>query len=285
MSENSKVYLERRAARKSAFPTKAIVAIVLCLLVAVVALAFTATSDNTGDVCRIDTEALCRVALPDDTPEIVKEYTGFTVSFNPAHHVPNYVAWELTGAEVAGDVPRRSNFRADDAVPGSATLADYRNSGFDRGHMAPAADMKWSIEAMDDSHFLTNMCPQTHQLNGGRWQTLEDKCRQWAARDSAIIIIAGPILSDDNLETIGVSGVTVPDRFFKIVYSPFVEPQRAIAFIMPNFPPIDGLEACATSIDNVEAITGFDFFAELPDELENALEGSANYRDFDRKHR
>lgn len=223
-----------------------------------------------------------KVIVPDELPEIIVPYTGFTVSFNPAHHQPNYVVWELTRSETTGDIPRYSKFAADNDVYGSASLNDYRNSGFDRGHMAPAADMKWSEQAMKDCHYLTNICPQDHSINGGQWSTLEKKCRQWADRDSAIVIICGPVLTDELSTTIG-RDVSVPRRFFKVVLSPYTNPPAAIAFIMPNTPSPDGLESFATSVDNVEAITGFDFFSCLPDDIEAELESTANFQYFNRR--
>ena len=257
------------------------------IVVAIAATGITSARQNTvapgtGD---FDIAALLRVDIPDETPEIKKEYTGFFVSFNPAHHLPNYVSWELTAAESRGEIPRTSQFRPDPDMYGCPTLDDYRHSGFDRGHMAPAGDMKWDRQAMLDSHYLTNICPQTHQLNGGRWSTLENKCREWAARDSAIVIIAGPILSDDMPRTIGDSQVSVPERYFKVILAPFANPPRAIGFIMPNSANIDGLETLSIPVDRVEQITGFDFFAALPDSLENAIESRTNFRDWNRRKR
>ena len=111
--------------------------------------------------------ALQEVRLPEGTQEQIVEYPGFTVSFNAAMHMPNYVVWELTRDEVGGPVERLSNFFEDKSVRGCATLADYRKSGYSRGHMAPAADMKWSEEAMRASHNLTNVCPQLAAMNSG----------------------------------------------------------------------------------------------------------------------
>lgn len=225
-----------------------------------------------------DSQCLAEVTIPDDIPEIKLFYTGFTVSFNPAQHQPNYCVWELTAEKANGTEKRISNFRPDNDVLGCATLDDYRNSGFDRGHMVPAGDMKWDKQAMLDSHYLTNICPQSHALNGGRWSSLENKCREWVARDSVLIIACGPILSDRMPRSIGESGIPVPERFFKVVLAPYSIPPRAIGFIMPNDAPEEGLEAMAVSVDQIEEITGFDFFSCLPDDIENEVEATANFR-------
>ena len=225
------------------------------------------------------------VVLPDDVPAINVQYTGFRVSFNPVHHIPNYSAWELIGAETEGEVPRYSKFAADPDVYGCPSSSDYSHSGYDRGHMAPAADMKWSEQAMIDSHYMTNVCPQNHVLNSGRWSTLEKKCRQWAQRDSSLVIICGPVLTDDLPTAIGSCGVTVPARFFKVIMAPYNNPPSAIAFVMPNSGNVDQLEALVHSVDDVEAITGYDFFACLPDSIENAIEAESDYKYWNRRLR
>lgn len=289
MANNGDIYRKRRAARpkpKRQGVPKSFIIIFLLIIAGLGAIYALSSSDapapntNGGGLSR---EALQKVIIPDEIPSITKRYTGFTINFNPSRHVPNYAVWELTGAETEGTTPRSSRFRTDDDVLGCATLEDYRHSGFDRGHMAPAGDMKWNEQAMADSHYLTNICPQDHAINSGRWSSLENKCRQWARRDSAIIIITGPILSDEITRTIGASQVAVPDRFFKVLLSPHVEPMRAIAFIIPNSATPDGLEQMTVPVDDIEAITGFDFFSELPDEIENKIESVANYRDWNRR--
>lgn len=247
--------------------------------VATVALAAFVKPENSGSARLPDgtSETLMAVEIPDETPQIMVDYTGFRVSFNPAHRQPNYAAWELTGEEAEGQEPRDSRFAPDNDVYGCPSLDDYRNSGYDRGHMAPAADMKWSRQAMLDCHFLTNICPQNHGLNGGRWNSLEQACRRWAKRDSALVIIAGPILSDRITETIGRGQVSVPKRFFKVILAPYVDSPRAIAFVMPNTPTRDGLESMAMTVDQLEQITGFDFFSALPDSIEHQIESSINF--------
>lgn len=204
------------------------------------------------------------------------DYEYFYVNFNPTLHIPNWVSWELTRDEVQGEEPR-GNFAADPKVEGTATPNDYKGSGYDRGHMAPAADMKWSPEAMKRCFYMTNMCPQVHALNGGTWKKLEEKCRTWALADSAIYIVCGPVYSPEIDEFIGENQVAVPKAFFKVICSPYANPPRGIGFIMPNGKVPGGLQAAAVSIDEVEAATGHDFFSALPDEIENALEAECRF--------
>ncbi len=220
------------------------------------------------------------VSIPDDLKSVFKKYEGFDVSFNPDHKVPNYVSWELTADEARATDASRNDaaFNPDVTVDSSPTLDDYRNSGFDRGHMCPAGDMKWDVQAMRDCFLLTNMCPQAHSLNSGAWKSLEESCRNWAVRDSAIIIVCGPILTDKITRTIGNGKVTVPERFFKVILAPYADPPRAIGFIMPNSTVRGGFQNTATTVDEIEAITGYDFFAALPDEIENRVESTADAR-------
>lgn len=200
------------------------------------------------------------------------QYTGMDISFNPETHIPNWVAWELTNEEASASGNREDNFRPDPYVRGCAQLSDYRGSGYDRGHMAPAGDFKWSAQAQDDTFFLTNICPQAHALNGGAWLKLEEKCRIWAKVDEKIYIICGPIIDDTPKEYIGENKVWVPRRFFKVILAPYSTPPRGIGFIMPNSYVEGGMQPCAVSIDEVEAITGHDFFHTLPDDIEAELE-------------
>ena len=146
-----------------------------------------------------------------------------------------------------------------------------------RGHMAPAGDMKWSETAMQQSFYMTNICPQNNDLNSGAWMRLEEKCRTWALADSAIMIVAGPVLSDELTETIGDTGVAVPRRFFKVILSPYANPPRGIAFIMDNGKVSGGMQAASETIDEVERITGHDFFSVLPDDVEAQVESECRF--------
>lgn len=209
--------------------------------------------------------------------EQIIHHTGYTVSYNKDLKLPNWVSYELTRKETKGKEKRNDRFIADPLVTGSiATNADYTRSGYDKGHMAPAADMKWSPQAMKESFYFSNMCPQHPQLNRRGWKNLEEKIRDWAIADSAIIIICGPIVAKQP-KTIGKNKVVVPQQFFKVVLSPFVNPMRAIGFLFNNEQAVEPLSTYVVTIDSIERLTNMDFFASLPDEIENKIEAEANY--------
>lgn len=212
-----------------------------------------------------------------EVKEIRKSYKGMDLSFNPQYHIPNWVSWELTGDETRGEITRSNKFAADPDVEGSAKTWDYNYSGYDRGHMAPAGDMRWNKEAMEQTFFMTNIVPQAKVLNAGTWKNLEEKCRQWAAIDSAVYIVCGPVIDGNPIEYIGDTRVYVPRKFFKVIISPYANPPRGIGFIMPNGKVEGGMQACAVTVDSIEALTGHDFFASLPDEIENEIESQCDF--------
>lgn len=225
--------------------------------------------------------ALDYARVPEGTPEQIVEYDGFRVSFNKDNKTPNWVAWELLGSEADGAESRYNTFWQDESVEGCPTTYDYSRSGYDRGHLCPAADQKWSHQAMVDCFSLANMAPQDHSLNSGAWATLEKKERQWAQRDSAIIIIAGPIYEPGDKKRIGASGVRVPSAFYKVIIAPYVENPRGIGFVYPNMSAPGNMRDYSMSIDDVEAITGIDFFYNLPDDVEERIESVASFKEWD----
>lgn len=214
-------------------------------------------------------------SFSDERPDRLCVYAGYTLSYNSEWRLPNWVAYELLRSELKAQVPRRDDFRPDEDLPldQQAGLADYRRSGFDRGHMAPAADMRWSAEAMSHSFYLTNICPQTPGLNQGDWKRLEDKIRDWAREDSAIVIVCGPLVTPDDT-TIGPHKVKVPSAFYKVVLAPYADPPRGIGFIFENIPGRQRrpLGSYAVTIDSVETRACIDFFPVLPDEIEQSVE-------------
>ena len=199
-------------------------------------------------------------------------HKGYTLSYNNDWRLANWAGYELTSNETDGDVERSNWFDKDPMVKGiQVRHADYTHSGFDRGHMAPAADMKWDKQAMIESFYMSNICPQVHALNAGLWNSLESRVRTWARRDSAIVVICGPIVPDEPM-TIGDNRVAVPEYFYKVIASPYTTQPRGIAFIMPNEDCDMPLYKYAVTIDSVEARTGIDFLYNLPDSLENYVE-------------
>lgn len=250
------------------------------LIIAVVVVAMWPSTTSAQQAAPVDADtSLEKVVVPRGLNNKVIEYEGFTVGFNPTMHQPNYVVWTLDPDETDGGNSRQdAQFQQDFRVDGCATLADYKGSGFDRGHMAPAADMKWSEKSMADCHYLTNICPQDKKLNAGAWATIEKNSRKWAMMHGPLVIVCGPVLSDRLTRSIGASRVPVPERFFKVILAPEADPPMGIGFIMPNGYVEGGAQSTVVTIDEVEAITGFDFFSELPDDIENQVESQAKLR-------
>ncbi|MDR1380085.1 MAG: DNA/RNA non-specific endonuclease [Tannerella sp.] len=204
--------------------------------------------------------------------------TGFTVSYNSEWKIPNWVAYELVREEVGGDVPRGKRFVPDPGVSSgeSATTDDYRNSGWDRGHMAPAADMKWSRQAMDESFYLSNICPQNRNLNAGVWNSLEEQVRALAAEKGRIYVVCGPMVSE-RPRTIGANRVAVPDAFFKALLQNDGGVWHAIAFVFENRSGRNPLATYAKSVEELQALTGIDFFPALPDRIEAETESRVDF--------
>lgn len=207
-------------------------------------------------------------------PELVLVRSGYVVSYNPSTCCPNYVAWHLTSERVNGTVPRYKKFIADDDVQKEyrAYPEDYRDSGYDRGHMCPAGDNKDSREHMMESFLLTNVCPQNQYLNSGDWNEIEQTCRRWANELGDLYIVCGPVYDNIPYNTIGQNvQIAVPDRFFKVVLCMMPTPQ-CIGFICPNQKTERPLSEYCVSVDEVERITGMDFFPSIEDKVENIIE-------------
>ncbi|WKN44577.1 DNA/RNA non-specific endonuclease [Tunicatimonas pelagia] len=211
--------------------------------------------------------------LPSVNNGFLVQHQHYTLSYVEEHEQAEWVAYKLTEAEVRSNVADRSDdFREDPyVITGSASLNDYRRSGYDRGHMAPAGDMGFSAEAMSESFFMSNMSPQNRDLNRGVWRELEEDVRDWAVDYGSLYIVTGPVFGSDP-KKIGENGVSVPDYYYKVLLD-YQEPEvKAIGFLIPNESTSKSPKAFVESIDNVEAYTGVDFFPELPDEVEEALE-------------
>ena len=223
---------------------------------------------------------LLDVRIPAGVKNVRLPHTAYISYFNTKHRIPNCVIYELTATQVAQcDAPgaeKRKNyqFNADPMCSASPQWSDYKHSGYDRGHMAPANDMKWSKTSMEESFYMTNICPQLHALNDGCWRKLELAIHRWAKRDKRLIIAAGPVLKNV-MHTIGPDrNISVPAAFYKVVYAP--NQGRAIGFIFNNEKITGGYASHAVSVDYVERVTGIDFFCALDDALENQIEAHSS---------
>lgn len=210
------------------------------------------------------------------TENLKLHYTGFVVSYNLSTFTPSWVAWELTSEEATGPISRKDyDFSPDPMLDARYQVEkqEYSNSGYDRGHMCPAGDMEWSPSAMNDCHYMTNICPQSPKLNQVYWERLESACRRWAGLYGSIYIICGPVYNSNKRYTIGTNhSIVVPDGYFKVVVTLIEGEEKGIGFYYVNDDIRQTMEDASLSINQVEELTGYDFFAELPDDVELQIE-------------
>lgn len=209
------------------------------------------------------------------------EHVGYTVSYNPQWRIPNWAAYLLTAEEVQGNEERSNNFRPDPLVKSNPVVTqDYSKSGYDRGHMAPAADMKWSEQAMRESFYMTNICPQHHSNNAGDWKDLEEFVRDLAVQYDSIYVVCGPLV-DDVHRTIGKERkIVVPGAFYKALMRRTSHGWTAIAFRMPNAPGNQPLMTYMLPVDSIEQEAGLDLFCALPDSIQQAIEADFSLYDW-----
>lgn len=206
-----------------------------------------------------------------DDEEIIR-HKGYTLSFSDYHKQARWVSYTLTKAKSKSVIERGNQFRQDPLVKhGSATNEDYKNSGYDRGHLAPAADQGYSAETMKESFYLSNMSPQEPGFNRGIWKNLESQVREWVSLDSALYIVSGGILQN-GLPVIGPNKVSIPEAYYKVILVSNHGHPKGIGFIMPNKKSSYPLLRYAVTIDSVESRSGIDFYCKLPDKLEMQAE-------------
>ena len=229
-------------------------------------------------------EDLYRIELPRMTvkrPEQMLKRVGYITSYNNQTKNANWVAWKLTREHVDGPFSRKGvpYYEDMEVEGGRQELSDWYNTGLpiDHGHLCPAGDNKWSRDAMHQSFLLTNMCPQNSTLNQNNWEYLERRCRGWAKHYGEVYIATGPIFYSDDYATMGANKVGVPDAFFKVVLRLGKKPQ-AMGFIYKNDGEGHPLDYYLLSVDEVEKVTGMDFFYNLPDDIEDVVESSSDLR-------
>ncbi|RYZ63397.1 MAG: DNA/RNA non-specific endonuclease, partial [Proteobacteria bacterium] len=200
------------------------------------------------------------------------------VCFSEQHRQAIYIAYELTREQLNNPVVKRAeDFREDDEFKSAGTY-DFSNTIYERGHLAPAADMKWSAQAMADSFSMANITPQKKAMNHGRWLELEDMVRNWARKYGEVYIVMGPLL-DDSLTKVGRSQVSLPKAHFKCVLEMTIQPEKSVCFVIPQDPNLT-LADYTRTVDQVEALTGLDLFAALNDEIETRIEATNSFSDW-----
>lgn len=216
--------------------------------------------------------------LPTNPNGAIVQHKYYALSYVEKYELPEWCAYELTATRLKQPwVDRTNDFRPDPKVEtGSSALDDYRRSRYDRGHIVPAADMAFSNDAMSETFFLSNIAPQESGFNKGVWRELEELSRDWAKRFKHLYVVTGPVLTQPIKFWIGENQVAVAPAFYKVLLD-LSEPElKAIGFIIPNQTSTEALSSFAVSVDEVEALTGINFFQNLMEpNLEKELE--ANY--------
>lgn len=208
---------------------------------------------------------------------------GYAIGFDQTYHQAAWVAYKLTAEEVCNRIVDRKQFefRKDPQIPESATKNDYPDSKqFQRGHLAPAADMRWNEQAMKDCFYYSNTSPQRPAFNTGVWSDLETVVRNFAVDYGAVCVVTGPVLNGDLPTTFEGGILSVPEYFYKVILSHSDQETKAIGFVLRNEGSSLPVQHFAVTVDSVEQLTGLDFFNELPDSTENRIESTSNPTDW-----
>jgi endonuclease G len=216
--------------------------------------------------------------LPSSTTNQIIKHDYFALSYSEKHEQAEWVAYELKKGYVRNSNFKRPYFIEDSKVKtGSADWRNYKKSGYDKGHLCPAGDMEFAINAYNDTFFTSNISPQTHDFNGGIWNRLEQKTRYWATKYDGVYVITGGVLNS-SLKTIGKEEVSIPNYFYKILLDNSNGQYKMIAFLVPSKKSEKPLYDFVVSVDRIEKMTGIDFFPKLNDKIENSLEKSSDYK-------
>ncbi|RVT73108.1 DNA/RNA non-specific endonuclease [Flavobacterium sufflavum] len=214
--------------------------------------------------------------LPTSTTSQIVKHRYYTLSYNEKAEQAEWVAYELKKDYIKRSDFKRPFFIEDPKVTTqSADWRNYKKSGYDKGHLCPAADMEFNINAYNDTFFTSNISPQNRDFNGGIWNRLEQKTRFWAVKYDGLFVVTGGVLKG-NLESIGKEDVLVPKYFYKVLLSNSNGNYKMIAFLVPNEKSSKAIFEYVVSVDKLESITGIDFFPRLEDRLENSLEKNVN---------
>lgn len=219
--------------------------------------------------------------LPSSTTNQIISHSNFVLSYSEKHEQAEWVAYQLKKEELKYNSNFKRPYFIDDpkVKTGSAKWYNYKNSGYDKGHLCPAGSRKFSIEAFNETFYTSNISPQNHDFNSGIWNTLEQKERYWANKYNDLYVFTGGVLTD-NLKRIGKENVSVPNYFYKIMFNNTNGKNKMIAFLVPHENSNNPLYKFVVSVDKIEKMTGIDFFPSLDDKIENELEKQSDYKDW-----
>ncbi|NER18224.1 DNA/RNA non-specific endonuclease [Spongiivirga citrea] len=210
--------------------------------------------------------------LPTSTTGQIVHHEGYSLSYNEQHEQAEWVAYELKKKHLSQNEFKRPYFEVDPAVrSGAAHWRNYKKSGYDRGHLCPAGDRRYSKDAFNETFLTSNISPQEHRFNSGIWNDLEKKTRYWAKRYDGVYVITGGILKG-KMKTIGDEDVSVPNSFYKIIYDRSNSNPKMIAFLIPHKDSNKPLKEFVVTVDQIESLTGIDFFPEMENTLEEKME-------------
>ena len=187
----------------------------------------------------------------------------YSLEYSEKDEQARWVAYKITNDNFNSSIKRKDNFREDpDVSTISSQLSDYRKSGYDRGHLAPAGSMKINSLSMSESFFMSNMSPQIAGFNRGIWKKLEDEVRRIAKSNDSIFVVTGPILKRP-IDFIGENKVAVPKAYYKTIVAYSNGAASGIGFILPHEKSSASVYSFSTSIDEIEKLTGIDFYFQL----------------------
>jgi endonuclease G len=213
---------------------------------------------------------------PTSTTNAIYHRSAYVFSYSEAHEQSEWVAYYLDVDDINSTHFDRPFFTQDPLVKSaSADWRNYKKSGYDKGHLCPAGDRKESYESFEETFFTSNISPQEHEFNSGVWNRLEDKIRYWATAKEGLYVVTGGVLTDD-LKTIGKEKVSVPNYFYKVLLSK--DGTQMIGFLVPHENSNQPLYEFVVSVDEIEKMTGIDFYPNLSDEIENQLESKSDYK-------
>lgn len=208
----------------------------------------------------------------------------YTLSYNSKTRQPNWVMWKLMGEHVMSrqeGVWNEYHEDMDIEKEYRGTIADYYNSGYDRGHMCPGGDCNWNSEGRDETFLLSNMCPQNPSLNRGDWKEIEIACRKWAQKYGHVYIVCGPIFFKSQTHVMmGDNRMPVPEAFFKVVLCLDKSSPKGIGFICRNTDGNRKKDYYVNTIRQVERVMGYKFFPNLSDSVRNIVLDMSDINDW-----